>query len=144
MQACNAQRTTCNTRRATYNLATYDVQRAPLPGLVCALPAQSLRPRRARDVPTLAADLVVFAYEPMRQSHDTLLQAIDTIGAVNRCIGAMSAAAVALRGTGGGPQRKFAHTSAARLWSGGLSEARRWRGAQGYSRVGEGSGGIRG
>ena len=67
------------------------------------MPAQSLRPRRARDVPTLAADLVVFAYEPMRQSHDTLLQAIDTIGAVNRCIGAMSAAAVALRGTGGGP-----------------------------------------
>ena len=40
--------------------------------------AQSLRPRRARDVPTLAAELVVFAYEPMRQSHDTLLQAIDT------------------------------------------------------------------
>jgi hypothetical protein len=72
-----------NIRRATYNLATYDVRRAPLPELVCALPAQSLRPRRARDVPTLAADLVVFAYEPMRQSHDTLLQAIDTIGAVS-------------------------------------------------------------
>ena len=82
------QRTTCKLAKYNVRLATYDVRRTTLQHttcnvrrclcrLVCALPAQSLRPRRARDVPTLASDLVVFAYEPMRQSHDTLLQAFD-------------------------------------------------------------------
>ena len=66
MQACNIQRTTYSLQHTTCNVRRCLGSRAP---------AQSLRPRRARDVPTLASELVVFAYEPMRQSHDTLLQA---------------------------------------------------------------------